>query len=271
MGKFQLLFLSVLIIVFLGCGSSRQTLNEDAKSSTVKLSNADANFPFGKKYKYVYKLVKPVEREQLFFSDPNISAQFVIDELFIHLRLKNKKGEKIAVSLDDAQIFVDARSSKVVNFNYINDFSYSPVNFSTDLDVFPNSFVDLHLSPADRVFMNSGDYEVMGFYPYVDFNDKEKIKEIYANIGKKVGLYLPIETETEIYDYYFEFQIVDVKEDGPYYPKRRQTVAQTQLPSEIVVRGEALSPSESFIASTLISFFVLISAYFIFAREKGKI
>jgi hypothetical protein len=38
-----------------------------------------------------------------------------------------------------------------------------------------------------------------------------------------------------------------------------------------VIKGEGLNPSESFIASTLISFFVLISAYFIFAREKGKI
>lgn len=263
MRKIQICLFLVSIVIFLGCSSSKQTLNEP--------TNIKADFPYGKKYKYIYKLVKPVERDELFFSDPNISVQFVIDESFVHLRLKNKRSEKISVSLDDAQIFVDARASKVVNFNYINDFSYSPINSYSNLDVFPASFVELHLSAADRILMSFGDYEVMGFYPYVDFNDKRKVKEIYANIGRKIGVYLPIETETEIYDYYFEFQIVDVKEVGPYYPKRRQVVSQAQLPSEIVVRSEALSPNESFIASTLISFFALISAYFIFAREKGKI
>jgi hypothetical protein len=62
-----------------------------------------------------------------------------------------------------------------------------------------------------------------------------------------------------------------VREVGVYQPRKKQVPVQAQLPSEIVIKGEGLNPSESFIASTLISFFALISAYFIFAREKGKI
>ncbi|CUT05375.1 hypothetical protein [Candidatus Kryptobacter tengchongensis] len=262
-------FSLVLLIIFLGCGSSKQTLKEN--SSSIPTSNTELKSPFGKKYEYVYKLIKPVTKDKLFFSDLNISVEFVIDESFIHLRLKNKRNEKISLSLNDAQILIDARASKVMNFNYLNEFNYSPVGFSTNIDIFPNAFVELHLVPSDRVLMSSGDYEIAGFYPYIDFNDEKRAKEIYGNIGGKIGLYLPVETDNEIYDYYFEFQIVDVKVVGDYYPRKRGPLVQTQLPSEIVIKGEGLSPAESFIASTLISFFVLISAYFIFAREKGKI
>ncbi len=267
MKQFLTLF---LIILLLGCGSSKQALNQNPAIQNSPQKNENLS-PYGKKYEYVYKLIKPVSKDKLFFSDENISVEFVIDESFIHLRLKNKKSEIISVPLEDAQIFISARASKVVNFNYLNEFSYSP-NFSLSmLDIFPNSFVELHLASSDNVIEDGGDYDVASFYPIADFNDKEREKEIYSNVGKRVGLYLPVETETEIYDYYFEFQIVDVKEAGPYYPKKRQVAVQAQMPSEIVIKSEGLSPSESFIASTLISFFVLVSAYFIFAREKGKI
>ncbi len=258
-----------LIIFFIGCGGSKQALKEGV-ASKIPPKN-DLNFPSGKKYEYVYKLVKPIEKDKLYFSDLNIFVEFVIDESFIHLRLKNKKNEKIFLPLNDAQILIDARASKVLNFNYLNEVNYSPARFFDVIDVFPNAFVELHLAPSDHVLTNLGEFEVTALYPCVDFNDEKKMQEIYGNIGKKLGLYLPVETESEIYDYYFEFQIVNVKEAGAYYPKRRQVAAQMQLPSEIVVKGEGLNPSESFIASTLISFFVLISAYFIFAREKGKI
>ncbi len=232
---------------------------------------SENNYPYGKKYEYVYRLVKPVLKDKLFFSDGSITVEFVIDGSFIHLRLRNKKNERIIVSLDDAQIFVNARASRVVNFNYLSEFSYSPNFRSNVLDIFPNAFVELHLAPSDNVIEDGGSYDVASFYPVADFNDKGKKEEIYSNVGKKVGLYLPVETEDEIYDYYFEFQVVDVKEAGPYYPKKRQVAVQPQIPSEIVVKSEGLNPSESFVASTLISFFVLVSAYFIFAREKGKI
>ncbi len=266
-------FLLLVIIIFFGCSSSKQALVENKHLMGNSSSNSnDKNVsPFGGKYEYIYRLIKPVVRDELYFSDANIFVEFVIDESFVHLRLKNKKNEKISVSLNDVQIFISARSSGVINFNYLNEFNYSPATFKSVVDIFPNAFVEFHLAPADNVLESNGDYEVVNFYPTVDFNDEVKVKEIYGNIGKKVGLYLPIETETEIYDYYFEFQIVSAKEAGPYYPKKRSVPSQVQMPSEIVIRGEGLNPSESFIASTLISFFVLISAYFIFAREKGKI
>ncbi len=264
-------FFLFLIIFLIGCGGSKQTLKENSSANSATTLKNNSSFPFGRKYEYVYKLTKPIERDKLYFSDLNIFVEFVIDESFIHLRLKNKKAEKLSIPLNDAQILINARASKALNFNYLNEFNYFPVSFSNVIDVFPNAFVELHLAPSDRVFANLGDYEIAGFYPYVDFNDEKKVQEIYGNVGKKLGLYLPVETEDEIYDYYFEFQIVNVKEAGAYYPKRKQVTTQMQIPSEIVVKGEGLSPSESFIASTLISFFVLISAYFIFAREKGKI
>jgi len=261
-------FLSLVLIILWGCSSSKQTLNENPSHQ-----KNEQNFPFGKKYEYVYKLVKPVEKDRLLFSDVNISVEFVIDDSFIHLRLKNKKRETISISLSDAQIFVNTRSSGVVNFNYLNEFNYSPATLRSDaIKVFPNAFVELHLTSGDNVIEGNGNYEVASFYPVADFNDERRAREIYNNAGKRIGLYLPVETEDEIYDYYFEFKIVEVKEAGPYYPKKKQVAVQTQqVPSEIVIRSEGLSPSESFIASTLISFFALISAYFIFAREKGKI
>ncbi len=262
------------LIIFWSCSASKQTMKDNSAPANVSPTNPKNSFPFGKKYEYIYKLVKPVEREKLYFSDSNIAVEFVIDESFIHLRLKNKKNEKISLALNDAQIFINTRSSKVLNFNYFNEFNYSPATLKNDvIDVFQNTFTELHLAPADNVLLNSGDYEVVNFYPIADFNDSKKLEEIRANIGKRIGLYLPIETESEIYDYYFEFKIVDVKEAGAYYPRKKQVlpVQQVQVPSEIVIKGEGLNPSESFIASTLISFFVLISAYFIFAREKGKI
>jgi hypothetical protein len=258
--------LLVLLIFILGCAGSRQTIENPPKKG-------DSNIiPYGKKYEYIYKIVKPVIREKLYFSDQNIKVEFVIDDAFIHLRLKNKRSEKIWFNLGESQIFIGMRSSKVINFNYENEFNYSPVSLKSEqVDIFPNAFVVLHLAPADNVFTSSGDYEVSWLYPVVDFNDNAKVKEIYGNIGKRIGLYLPIETEKEIYDYYFEFEITGVREVGVYQPRKKQVPVQAQLPSEIVIKGEGLNPSESFIASTLISFFVLISAYFIFAREKGKI
>jgi len=259
-------FSFVLLLFLLGCTSSKQVIEKPPQKENHKV------FPYGKKYEYVYRIIKPVVRDKLYFSDQNIGVDFVIDDSFIHLRLKNKTSEKIWLNLNEAQIFIGMKSSKVINFNYINELNYSPVGLKPEqIDVFPNTFVILHLVPADNVFTSSGDYEVGWLYPVVDFNDSEKIREIYSNVGKRVGIYIPVETEKEIYDYYFEFEITGVREVGVYQPRKKQVPVQAQFPSEIVIKGEGLNPSESFIASTLISFFVLVSAYFIFAREKGKI
>jgi len=264
----------IILVVIGGCSSSKQTLNTEEKPELIKTSkDSNGNLAFGFKYKYVYQMVSPVKRDSLFFSDTNISIEFAIDEMFIHARVKNKTTQNLSISIKDAKIFIDQRVSQVTNFNYLNEYSYSPVDHQLNIEILPNSFVILHLAPSDNVFLSSNNYEVMGLYPYVDFNNEEKSKQIYGNLGRKIKLYLPIETETEIYDYEFEFSIVDAKKVGVYQPKKKAqaTAIQTQFPSEIVIKGEGLNPAESFIASTLISFFVLISAYFIFAREKGKI
>ena len=167
-------FFLFLIIFLIGCGGSKQTLKENSSANSATTLKNNSSFPFGRKYEYVYKLTKPIERDRLYFSDLNIFVEFVIDESFIHLRLKNKKAEKLSIPLNDAQILINARASKALNFNYLNEFNYFPVSFSNVIDVFPNAFVELHLAPSDRVFANSGDYEIAGFYPYVDFNDEKK-------------------------------------------------------------------------------------------------
>lgn len=279
-----LTFLVLLVAIFYGCASLRQSLEEEQKPTNVEFQeeknkkvlekNVGQSPSTATKYRYVYKLVAPVERDSLFFSDMNISAEFVLDESFVHVRLRNRMKEKINVSLKDAKILIDGRSSDVLNFSYLNEFYYSPINNQSSVEIIPNAFVIFHLAPSENVIFSDSRYEVVGLYPYLDFSNGRRVSEFYENIGKKITLYLPVETASEVLDYRFEFRITDVREDGPYNPTRRRSplvVQQQQFPSEIIIKGEGLNPAESFIASTLISFFVLISAYFIFAKEKGKI
>jgi hypothetical protein len=266
--------LILLVFFILGCGSSRKVAVESLSDTQVESSEG---YPFGRQYEYKYKLLKPVTRDELFISDKNIGIEFVIDRAFIHLRLKNKTTQIIGVRIEEAQIFTGLRSSPAISFNYFNDFQYSPVNSAPErIAIVPNAYIVLHLVPQDNILEIDGEYEVADIYPTVDWNDEERVRQIYSNINKKLGLYLPIEIGDKIYDYYFEFQIVDVREVGPYHPRRRVPPAPGQLsstPATIVVetKSENIGPEESFIASTLIAFFVLISAYFLFAKEKAKI
>ena len=250
--------------LILGCASSKKIIIPEKESKTEDKS-------LGKEYRYEYTLVRPVKKDKLSFADKNISIDFVIDASFIHIRLKNRTRDRIKVRLFESQIFSGTKSSPVVSFNYINRFKYSPVSVSNnEIIIMPNTYIILHLAPASNIIETNGEFEVISFYPTVDWNDEEKLKEIKSNIGKRIGLYLPIEIGDRIYDYYFEFKITGVKEIGPYRPRRKPAVG---APQTLIVQTQTTGPGpeESFIASTLIAFFVLISAYFLFAKEKSKI
>lgn len=189
-------------------------------------------------YDYELKLVEPVESNALQYEDENINISFRISPDDVSLDIANKLNKPITLLYERA-VYVDQYNSSHNTIHSTLSFLTSEAH-SPPKVIPPKTNLSNYFAPVDKVesiskwktfvliepFVRDAkahpQWEPLGVFAFDAASQKDldkrteqfllefdKIAE--ENVGKRIGIFLPIEIDGKVKDYFFKFEITDVK------------------------------------------------------------
>jgi hypothetical protein len=162
----------------------------------------------GNKYKYIYKLLYPVENSDLLFQDDSVIIQFKFDEAAIRFQLQNISESYISINWDKAAISIHGMYVGIRHtINLYGDTAHTgsillpPLGYIRDIAI-----------PHDNVYNNGDRWVELDLLPTTDNKSTELRELIKKNIGTRIGLLLPITFGSTAKNYEFDFQVDSVKQ-----------------------------------------------------------
>lgn len=186
-------------------------------------------------YEYKYKLVEPIENDTLHYEDENINISFTIGLDDVSFIILNKLNKPITLLYKRA-VYVD-------QFNLAHDTMHSTLSFLTLKTYSPPKVIPpgiiLHnyFAPIEKIesirnwetfvlvepFVRKVVIETEPVIVSTDVSEimkqKKEIKErllaeldrqAKSNVGKIIGVFLPIEIDGKVENYFFKFEITNV-------------------------------------------------------------
>lgn len=170
-------------------------------------------------YEYKYKLVEPISSNTLQYEDENVNISFIIGLNDVSLNILNKLNKPITL-LYERHVYVD-------QFNLAYDTTYS--TFGSPPRVIPpktelhNRFTPIAkvalVEPSFRTVLFTEELGLDAFERKKREKERRKVEErvlseldgqAKANVGKIIGVFLPIEIDGRVENYFFKFEITDV-------------------------------------------------------------
>jgi len=167
-------------------------------------------------YNYQLKLVEPVESDTLKYGDKNINISFSIKPNNVSLTILNKLNKPITLLYERA-VYVD-------QFNLAHNTTHFTLSLLTNevhsspRVIPPKTILCNYFAPVDNIESVS-EWRTFGLVePFVrthpEFEATIGLKTLdrkaKSNIGKRIGISLPIEVDGKVEDYFFKFEITDV-------------------------------------------------------------
>ena len=165
-----------------------------------------------KSYEYVLEMKKPNFSKELEFSDDKIKIVFDIGKSDISFALRNKTSSGIKILWDEASFVKKGEAQKIIHKN-VKLIDKEKSQIATVIP--PSSYIKDRIQPIDDIVYNTVYYgnknqsfwSTKPFYPLVYRKNIDKIKPLK---GTKLNIYLPIQSEGKLLEYYFEFEVVDI-------------------------------------------------------------
>lgn len=162
----------------------------------------------GRKYLYRYTMTRPVNDAEMIFQDDRIGVRFTIDEGAVLFRLQNRTDRIIRILWDKVVIGVNGRFQRA---RHATDL------YADSLDVRPfplpgQGYIRDLILPAGNIRIRKGRWVERDLFATVD-NGTDSIRaRILANTGRQVRVLLPIQDQSQITEYEFEFVVRSVVE-----------------------------------------------------------
>ena len=210
----------------------------------------------GSKYKYWYKLTRPIVSDQLEFEDDWISIQFRIDDSFINFRLQNFSSRTLSVLWERVTLAVDG---KIAPIKYsANGYNLQPARW-TPIVIPPDARLLDFVVPAENLQPIGGTWRERDLFPTRDFGGRNLQREILGSVGKRITWYLPLAYGDEVLEYVFEFEVAQIEKLDwkNYRPPKRE-----HAPKRV---GPGLN--ETWLTTVVVSVFLVAGVYFLIIRE----
>lgn len=200
------LFNIIFIISFTGIFISCATMSQFSSGS-------------GNKYKYIYKMVSPVENSNLLFQDDNIIVQFKFDEAAIQFQLQNISESNVTLDWNKASIGIDGRYFAVGHDSNL----YGDTNCSNSIILPPLGYIRDVVIPRDNIYNDGNKWVELDLMPTTDHHSLPLEESIQKSIGQQITFILPMTFGLTPKDYRFNFQIDTVKRIAwkDYIPTKR--------------------------------------------------
>lgn len=152
---------------------------------------------------YVLSMLKPKENKSLSFEDKNIRVSFTISKRAIQFHLENQTEEPIKLDWNQVSyIDVLGESHRVMHegVKYTDKDKHQPPTI-----IPPTAKASDSVFPTDHVYYSSGRY---GGWNETNMFPEAPLAKQYK--GKKFGVFMPMEVNGKIINYFFSFKVDDV-------------------------------------------------------------
>mgnify|MGYP003606465541 CR=1 FL=1 len=168
----------------------------------------------GTRFTYTYALLEPKQSNENKYGDEIISAKFKVDDEGVELEVTNLSDERISLLWNESTIVIKDEANAIIHagLRYVDagkdqiPSTIPPGAYIKDRAILINN---LSYKPGDK-YTRSG-WVIKAMLPIWDLNNKKVRQRILDNKGQIVGLFVPIETQEGIKEYYFKFKITDVQ------------------------------------------------------------
>lgn len=152
---------------------------------------------------YVFAMTSPVQSPALIFHDAAISISFSISKKQIGFSLYNRSANPLRVDWNQVS-YVDVlgKSHKIVHSG-INKYTDSA---QTPTVVPPGARIEDFVVPSDYVRYTPGKYGGWQEEPLLPEGEMA-----YSFKGKSISVFMPLEVNGEVKNYFFAFRILEVK------------------------------------------------------------
>lgn len=160
----------------------------------------------GNKYHYSYSLAYPVENASLFFQDDSIIAQFKFDEAAIRFQLQNISESYLTVQWEKASINIQGRCFNVRHASNL----YTDTLRDRSIVLPPLGYVRDLAIPSENIYYDGNRWVEVDLLPTEDGKSSELQESIRNNIGRRIGLVLPVMFGSTEKNYEFQFKVDSV-------------------------------------------------------------
>ena len=167
---------------------------------------------------YIYKLqlTKPTVSNELKFNDEKLSVEFSFEQSEVAFSLKNNSDKPLKIIWDDASFVYNGEAQKIMHKN-VKFIDKEKTQAPTVIP--PQSFISDFIQPIDDIKPNynslSGDSywstkPILPVISYYSTKDKKHIERVKKFMGTLINIYIPIQQDGQLLDYYFEIKVSDI-------------------------------------------------------------
>ncbi len=161
----------------------------------------------GGKYRYTYRMVKPVRSDDLLFQDDSLVVQFKFDEAAIRFQMQNLARSDLRVNWAKMSIGVNDRFFAVRHSATL----YSDSSSSGLSELIPSyGYIRDLAIPQPNVFFDGNRWSEADLFPTTDGNSPATRDSILHSAGQRVSLILPLQFGSAEKDYRFDFEVAFV-------------------------------------------------------------
>lgn len=227
----------------------------------VSCSSSSPASAVGKKYRYAYRLNKPIESPNLIYRDDQIIIQFRIDEGAVNFQLQNVSSSTMQIRWEKISIGVEGRFSSIRNFRTF--YAETAIPASSHI-IPPLGYTRDLVTPQENVYFDGTKWVEKELFPTVDRNVPSVRQQILQNVGNKIVLILPLQFDQVVKDYRFEFLVTAVRELPwkQYQSPKRPASPQVGSPKT------SIEPSGQLTTALIVLGMIGLAAYLITLKKE---
>lgn len=167
---------------------------------------------------YIYKLqlTKPTVSDELKYEDERLSVALSIQQSEVAFNLKNNSDKPLKIIWDDASFVYNGEAQKIIHKN-VKFIDKEKTQAPTVIP--PQSFISDFVQPIDAIKFNYNSFSdnsywsskpILPIISYYSAKDKKHLERVKKFLGTTVNIYIPMQQDGKLIDYYFEIKVSDI-------------------------------------------------------------
>lgn len=162
----------------------------------------------GNKYRYVFRMMAPVQNNNLLFQDESMIIQFKFDDAAVKFQLQNVTGGTCSIDWPKTTLGVNGRFFPI---RHADNLYSDTATVTTSVPIPSMGYIQDLVIPRDNILYGKDGWREVDLFLTTDNGSETLRKTILQSAGKSVALVMPMRFGTTVRNYEFDFQIASVE------------------------------------------------------------
>ncbi|MGB2867893.1 MAG: hypothetical protein WBD36_05540 [Bacteroidota bacterium] len=162
----------------------------------------------GNKYRYVFKMLAPIQNNNLLFQDESIIIQFKFDDAAVKFQLQNVTAAACTIDWSKATLGVNGRFFPV---RHADNLYKDSATATTSIPIPSLGYIQDLVIPRDNILYEGDRWGEIDLLPTTDNGSESARKSILQSVGKSIAVVMPLRFGNTVRNYEFDFQVASVE------------------------------------------------------------